>query len=182
LAVLAMSPDELEENAERVRAHIGATLDRLRFNLRPRNLIGEVTDRSGVSRVTPGTVFEFATKQHPVATILVGPGVGVWAFPAIRSSGRLGLGALRESIDILSNSARRIFKQRAAAKREEFVLAAEASISAGAAEKLSDAVETGIGEVLSRLPVAQAVSPIVELAIQLILIAALETMLAKVGI
>jgi hypothetical protein len=101
------SPDKLELDADRVRGQIGATLERLRTKLTPRNIVGEMAEDVGVSDLTPRAFFDFAARRHPVPTVLVGLGLGVLAFSALRSNEKSGSGALHESFAALAQSARK---------------------------------------------------------------------------
>jgi hypothetical protein len=177
-ARVASPPDELERQADRVRGQIGATLDQLRTKLTPRNIVGEIAEGGGLLNLTPRSFVDFAARRHPVSTVLVGVGLGVLAFSVLRSSEKSGRGVLRETLGALAQSARNSFQTHAAAKREDFVRAAEAQLSAGA-EQVRDAVEKGVGELVSRSPAPPEARPLVESALQLLLIAALETILAK---
>jgi len=161
-----------------LRGEIGVTLDQLRTKLTPRNIVGEIAESNGVADLTPRSVFDFAARRHPVSTVLVGLGLGILAFSALRSSEKNGPGALRETLAALTQSARNSFKTHAAAKREDFVRAAEVQLSAGA-EHLSGAVERGVGELVSRLPAPSEAKPLIESAMQVLLIAALEKIFAR---
>src|SRR5271170_3383536 len=173
-----MSSDELERQADRVRSQIGATVGRLRTKLTPRNIIGEIAEGSGLRDLTPRSFVDFAARRHPVSTVLVGLGLGVLAFSVLRSSEKSGPGTLRETLGTLTESARNSFQTHAAAKREDFVRAVEAQLSASA-EHLSDAVDKGVAELVSRVPAPPEARPLIESALQVLLIAALETILAK---
>ena len=152
-ARVASPPDELERQADRVRSQIGATLDQLRTKLTPRNIIGEIAEGSGLRDLTPRSFVDFAARRHPVSTVLVGVGLGVLAFSVLRSSEKSGRGVLRETLGALAQSARNSFQTHAAAKREDFVRAAEAQLSAGAEQREGRCRKGGWG---IGLPVARA--------------------------
>lgn len=173
-----MSPDECERQADRVRSQIGATLNQLRTKLTPRNIVDEIAEGSGLRDLTPRSFVDFAARRHPVSTVLVGLGLGVLAFSVLRSSEKSGAGGLRETLGALTQSVRNTFQTHAAAKREDFVRAAEAQLSAGA-DHVRNAVEKGVGELVSRVPAPPEARPLIESALQVLLIAALETILAK---
>jgi hypothetical protein len=177
-AVEPISAEALEDSADRLRRQIGTTLGRLRFNLAPRNLVSEITERTGLADVSPKEVFVSVTKRHPTTAILVMLGVGVWALSAMRSRGKLDTGTIGGSIGTLAQSGRTAFQRRASVKREEFMRAAQAHISTGA-ERLLDAVETGISGKVSRLPIANAAGSVIESAVQMLLFAALEAMVTR---
>jgi hypothetical protein len=173
------SPDELERQANRVRSEIGATVDQLRMRLTPRNIAAEIAEGSGLRDLTPRSFVDFAARRHPVSTVLAGLGLGVLAFTVLRSSEKSGPGgALRDTLGALTQSARNSFQSHAAAKREDFIRAAEAQLSAGA-EHVSDAIEKGVGELVSRVPAPSEARPLIGSALQVLLIAALEAILAK---
>jgi hypothetical protein len=71
---------ELEDAANRVRARLGVTLDRLRHNLTPAHLLDEWADSSGLKEMTPEKIFKFAARRHPVPTILIGASLGFLAY------------------------------------------------------------------------------------------------------
>ena len=119
-----LSPDELEQDADRVRRQIGSTLGRLRERLTPRNIISEIAEGSGVRDVTPRSVVDFAARRHPVSTVLVGLGLGVLAFSVLRSSEKAGPGALHQTFSSLAQSARDTFKAHAEAKRQDYLVLA----------------------------------------------------------
>ena len=176
--VTGTSADELERSADRLRGDIGATLERLRTKLTPRNVLAEIAEGAGVSDLNPRSFFDFAARRHPIPTVLVTLGLGALAVSALRSRGS-GPGALQATFSALTQSARDSFNTHAAAKREDFVRAAEAQLSAGAG-LLSDAVEKGVGELISRVPAPPEAKPLLESALQVLLIAGLETIFSKV--
>jgi len=178
LNAIVSSPAELEAQANRVRGQVGDTLDALRSRLTPRNLIDEMADRSGVREITPSSMFDFAVGRHPMITAAAGVGVGLCAFLAFRSSSASGPGIIRQTIGDLSQSTKKSLKSRVEAKRGEFMRAAETHLSAGV-EQLSDAVEKGVGELVSRSPAPNEAKPLIESAIQIILIAAFESLLNR---
>ena len=175
---LTQSPDELEARADHVRGKLGATIDSLRQRLTPRNLVDEITDRSGVRQFAPSSMFDFAARRHPVTTVLVGLGAALLAFSAVKAGGKAGSGSIRETLDELSQSARQAFKDRAEAKRRDFVQTAQAHLSTGV-DQLGDAVERGIGDFVSRMPAPAETKPLIESAVQILLVAAIETLLRK---
>jgi hypothetical protein len=173
-----LSPEALEDSADRLRRQIGTTLGHLRCNLAPRNLVNEIAGRTGVADLSPQEVFVSVTKRHPTTTILVILSVGVWALSAMRLRGKIGTGTIDSSIAALGQSGQNAFQRRAAAKRQEFIQAAETHISTGA-ERLLDSVEAAIGRQVSQLPVANVGGSMVESAVQMLLFAALEAMVTK---
>jgi hypothetical protein len=173
-----LSPDELQQDADRARRQIGSTLERLRIKLTPRNIISEIAEGTGVQDLTPRSVVDFAARRHPVSTVLVGLGLGVLAFSVLRSSEKAGPGALHQTFSSLAQSARDTFKAHAAAKREDFVRAAEAHLTTGVGH-LTGAVEKGLEDLVSLVPAPAEARPLIESALQVLLISALETIFAK---
>jgi Protein of unknown function (DUF3618) len=173
-----LSPDELQQDADRVRRQIGSTLERLRTKLTPRNIISEITEGSGMGDVTPRSVVDFAARRHPVSTVLVGLGLGVLAFSVLKSSEKGGPGALQQTFSSLAQSARDTFKAHAETKRQDFVRAAEAHLTTGAGH-LTGAVEKGLEDLVSLVPAPVEARPLIESALQLLLISGLEAIFAK---
>ena len=66
----APSPDDYEEDADRVRAQLSSTWAQLRTNLVPSNLVDEIAQESGLREVTPATLFNYGARRHPVPTAL----------------------------------------------------------------------------------------------------------------
>jgi hypothetical protein len=174
-----LSAEALEESADRLRLQIRTTVDDLRFNLAPRNLVSEIAGRTGVNDVTPREVFDSVAKRHPTTTVLVAAGVGIWAFFAMRSRGKIGTGTIGNTIGALGQSARTAFQRRAASKRDEFLRVADTHISAGA-ERLLDAVETAIGQQISQHSVTNSGVSVIEPAVRMLVFAVLEAIVTKV--
>ena len=168
------SPDELEDTADRLRRQIRATLGQLRVNVAPRNLAHEIVGRAGFSDASPRDVFDAVAKRHPLTSILLMLGMGAFAFSALRSRGKIG-----NTIGALGQPVRTAFQRRAAAKREEFVRAADTQISAGA-ERFMNAAEAAIGQRVSQLSLSNAGGSVIESAVQMLFFAALEAMIMKV--
>jgi hypothetical protein len=173
-----LSPDELQQDADRMRRQIGSTVERLRTRLTPRNIVSEIAEGAGMQDVTPRSVVDFAARRHPISTVLVGLGLGVLAFSVLKSSEKGGPGALHQTFSSLAQSARNSFNAHAAAKREDFVRAAEAHLTAGAGQ-LSGAVEKKLGDVVSLVPAPVEARPLIESALQLLLVSAMEAIFAK---
>jgi hypothetical protein len=79
----------------------------------------------------------------------------------------------------LSQSAKQALKNKAQVQRTAFVRAAEAQLSAGA-QHLSEAVETGVRDLVARTPAPPEAKPLIESAAQIILIAAFEALFDRV--
>lgn len=87
----------------------------------------------------------------------------------------LGQRAPMTSISIVSP---RVFRERAEAKRRQFVDVAQAQVATGAA-MLSDELEKRLENVIDRVPGGIKVRPLVESSIQVALAAALEGLLRR---
>jgi hypothetical protein len=171
-----------EAEANRLRARIGATVEDLRFSLRPSNLASEAAARAGIADLSWGGAFDFAGKRHPVPTAIIGLGIAFWALAAFRRRNVYGVATftspLRETSASLVESATRVLRDRAEIKRREFVDVAQAQIANGAAS-FSDEVERRLQNATDRVPGGAQVRPLVEAAIQIALSAALEGLFLK---
>jgi hypothetical protein len=175
----ALSPDEYEEDANRIRARLGATLAQLRTNLVPSNLIDEVARESGVREMSLAGAFDFSVRRHPLPTALIGLGIGLWAIALSRSSdAHKGKSSLRETVRSIARSATGVFRERAEAKRLAFASVASSHIQAGATQ-LSDAVEKSVHDLIGGTPGTPATRPLIESAVQMALFAALEGLLSR---
>ena len=183
MGVTVRSSSDYEAEANRVRKEIDATVSELRARLAPSSLAAEAAVGAGLSDASLAGALESVTRRHPIPTAIVGFGVALWAFAAIRNRSRRGgvsslASPLRESSDSLVESASRVFRERAALKRRELVRTAQARIAA-AAERLSDEVERKLDDVVDGLPGGGEVKPLIAAAIQIALTAALEGLLRK---
>jgi hypothetical protein len=175
-----LTPAKYEDEANRIRDRMGATLSQLRTNLRPSNLLDEAARGIGLRDATPASVFGFGVKRHPVPTVLIGLGVGLLAFAVVRNNSSAGAakGFVGENAASLARSATNVFRERAETRRRDLMSAADAHIKAGASQ-LTDMIEKGVDDFLGRLPVATAARPVMESAIQMALLAAVESLLPK---
>jgi hypothetical protein len=174
---------DYEAEANRVRKEIDETVKELRSRLTPSNLASEAAARVGLTDPSWAGALEFASKRHPIPTAIAGLGIALWVVVAIRDRSRRGgvaslASPLRESSESLVNSARRVFRERAALKRRELVRAAQARIAAGA-ERLSDEVERKLDDVVDEIPGRSEVRPLIASAIQIAVMSALEGLLRK---
>jgi hypothetical protein len=177
----ALKPVEYEQEADRTRAELRSTWAQLRANLAPSNLADEIAQESGLRGVTPAAVFDFGARRHPVPTALIGLGIGLLAFALARSRSGDGLvarGSVRHAAGVLARSAKDVFRDRAEAKRQALMSAASSHIQAGAAQ-LSDAIENGVDDLIGAIPATPAARPLIESAIQMALLMALESLLPK---
>ena len=177
----AATSSEYEAEANRLRAEIGATVETLRGRLTPSNMASEAASRAGIADLSWGGAFEFASKRHPVPTAIIGLGVGLWTLSALRKRAKRGdavalTGPIRQSSDSLVDSATRVFRERAEAKRQAFVDVAQTQVATGAA-RLSDEIEKKLGNVIDRVPGGIQVRPLIESALQVALATVLEGLL-----
>ena len=177
----AISPAEYEEDADRIRDDLSSTWAQLKANLTPSNLADEIAQESGLRDITPAAVFDFGARRHPVPTALIGLGVGLLAFALARSrSGHRfdGRGSVRDAAGALARSAKDVFRDRAEAKRQALLSAASSHIRTGATQ-LSDVIENGLDDLIGAIPAPPAARPLIESAIQMALLMALESLLPK---
>jgi hypothetical protein len=174
---------EYEAEANRLRAQIGARVGALRSEFTPSNLATEAASRVGIADVSWGGAFDYASKRHPVPTAIIGLGLALWTMAAVRNRGRrdhLAIVAepLRESSDSIVQSATKVFRERAEAKRREFVDVAQSQVATGAT-LLSDEIGKKLETYIDRLPGGINVRPLIESSVQVALAAALEGLLRR---
>lgn len=172
-----------EVEANRARDRLAATVNALRDNLRPDQLADEAARGSGLDGWSAASVFDAATKRHPVPTALVAIGISLWAFTLLRrsakNSGASGMRrSLRETVSALGQSATDVFRERAEQKRREFVGVANSHIESGLSS-LADTIEKKLDDVIDVAPVASAARPLISSAIKVLLLGLVESMLAK---
>jgi hypothetical protein len=181
LADSTLTPAEYEEDANRIRSRLAATISQLRTNLTPSNLMDEAARGSGLRDATPAGVIDYGARRHPVPTALVGLGIGLVAFSLVRSSfagGNSAKGFVRQTAGSLARSAGNVFHERAESRRRAFVGAANLHVKAGASQ-LSDMIEKSVDDFIGKAPATLALRPLVESAIQMALLAAVEALLPK---
>ena len=172
---------DYEAQANRLRAEMGATIDQLRSNLTPSNLASEAASRVGVADLSWSGALDFAGKRHPVPTAIIGLGIAIWTLSAARGRARSKTLAslsspLTESSSSLLDSATKTLRQRAEAKRQEFVGTAQAQVVSGA-EKLSDEIERRVENIIVGVPGGNQARPLIASAIQIALAVVLERLL-----
>ena len=177
------SSRDYEAKANRLRAEMGVTIDELRSSLTPSKLASEAAARAGVADLSWSGAFDFASKRHPVPTAIIGLGIALWTLSAVRDRARSNRFAsltspLRESSSSIVDSATKVFRERAEAKRREFVGVAQVQVAAGAA-KLSDEIERRLENVIDRVPGGTEVRPLIASAIQIALASVLEGLLSR---
>ena len=181
-ANLATSSD-YEAEANRLRAQIRGTAGVLRSGLTPSNLASEAASRAGIADVSWGGAFDYASKRHPIPTAIIGLGVALWTMSAVRNRGSrdhlaVVSAPLRDSSDSIVQSATKVFRERAEAKRREFVDVAQSQVATGAT-MLSDEIGKKLETYIDRLPGGINVRPLIESSVQIALAAALEGLLRK---
>jgi hypothetical protein len=177
------SSSDYEAQANRLRAEMGLTIGELRSSLTPSNLASEAASRVGVSDLSWSSAFDFAGKRHPVPTAIIGLGLALWTLSAVRGRDKNRTFAaftspVTESSSSLVDSAARVLRERAEAKRREFVGAAQAQVVSGA-EKLSDEIERRVEKVTVGVPGGLQAQPLIASAIQIALAALLENLLHR---
>jgi hypothetical protein len=174
---------EYEAEANRLRAQIRGTVGALRSGLTPSNLATEAASRVGIADVSWGGAFDYASKRHPVPTAIVGLGIALWTMSAVRNRSRRDhlaavAAPLRDSSDSIVQSATKVFRDRAEAKRREFVDVAQSQVATGAT-MISDEIGKKLENYIDRLPGGINVRPLIESSVQVALAAALEGLLRK---
>ena len=174
---------EYEREANRLRAQIGETMGALQSNLTLSNIASEAASSVGISDLSWSGAFTYASKRHPVPTAIIGVGIALWTLSAVRNRSSWPdvvalTSPLRESSQSIVGSATRVFRERAEAKRREFVDVAQLQVAAGA-EMLSDEIEKKLENIIDRVPGGINVRPLIESSIQVALAAALEGLLRK---
>jgi hypothetical protein len=178
----AYSSSDYEAQANRLRAEMGATIDQLRSGLTPSNLASEAASRVGVADLSWSGALDFAGKRHPVPTAIIGLGIALWTLSAVRGRARgktlASLGSpLTESSLSLVDSATKVLRDRAEAKRQEFIGTAQAQVTSGA-QKLSDEIERRV-ESLVGVPGGNQARPLIASVVQIALAALIENLLHR---
>jgi hypothetical protein len=181
------SSSDYEAQAKVLRAEMGSTIDQLRVNLTPSNLASEAASgaasRVGLADLSWSGALDYAGKRHPVPTAIIGLGIALWTLAALRGQRRKDTIAslsspLTESSSSLVDSATKVLRQRAEAKRQEFVGTAQAQVVSGA-EKLSDEIEKRVENIIVGVPGGNRAQPLIASAIQIGLAALLEGLLHR---
>src|SRR5271166_969283 len=137
LARLCSGHQDVNFNAPiRLRAKIGVTIGVLRSSLTPSNIASEAASRAGIADLSWAGAFDYASKRHPAPTAIIGFGIALWTISAVRNRARRGdvaalTAPLRESSESILESATRVLRERAEAKRREFVDVAQAQVATG---------------------------------------------------
>jgi hypothetical protein len=111
---MALTSAEYEARANRLRSQMGETVDELRSNITPSNLVSEAASRVGVSELSWRGALDFASTRHPGPTAIAGFSVALWLLAAARKRNKEGVHEvtlpLRESSSSLVNTATRCFE------------------------------------------------------------------------
>jgi hypothetical protein len=183
MGVNVQTSSDYEARANEVRREIDETIRKLRPRLTPANLTSEAAAGVGLTEASWGEAFEFATKRHPIPTVIAGLGIALLTVAASRYGTRSKdiasiASPLRESSESVFDSVSRVFRDRAALKRRELVRAAQARITVGA-ERLADELERKLDDVADYVPGGTEVRPFVAAAMQIAITAAIEGLLRK---
>ena len=183
MSVNVPSSSDYEAQANRLRSDLGSTIDQLRSNLTPSNLASEAASRAGVADLSWSGALDFAGKRHPVPTAVIGLGIALWTLASLRGRGRANTLAsfgspLTESSSSLVEFRDQGARQRAEAKRQEFVGRAQAHVVSGA-EQLSDEIERRVETIIGGVPGGNQARPLIASAVQIALAAVLEGLLHR---
>jgi hypothetical protein len=179
--VNASTSSEYEAEANLLRAQIGVTIGALRSSLTPSNVASEAASRAGIADLSWAGAFDYASKRHPVPTAVVGLGIALWTIAAFRNRAKSGqivalTSPLKESSVSIVNSATTVFRERAEAKRREFVDVARSQVATAAAT-LSDEIDKKLEDLVDRVPGGMRIRPLIVSSLQVVLAAALEGLL-----
>jgi hypothetical protein len=184
------TPYELEADAEKVRLRLGETMAQLRRQLTPSNLVDEWAENNGLKDITPDKILDLTARRHPVRTALAGVGIGFLIYAATRRrkaseiegvADRSGSNfSVKTMLADLTATAATAFRERAEVKRYEIMEAAKTHV-ASAAEEFGDTVEKGLDDALARGAVPEQARPILVTTLQLLLAAAMESVLPRLG-
>jgi hypothetical protein len=146
-----------------------------------KHLAAEAASRMGVADLSWSSALDYAGKRHPVPTAIIGLGLALWTLSAVRGRARrdalASLGSpFTESSSSLVDSAASVLRQRAEAKKREFIGTAQARVISGA-EQLSDEIERRVENIIVGVPGGNQARPLIASAIQIGLAALLENLL-----
>jgi hypothetical protein len=166
---MALTSDDYESQATRLRSRMGLTVEELRSNLSPSELASEAASRVGMSELSWRGAVDFASTRHPGLTAIAGFGVALWLLAAARKRNKDGVHdvtlPLRASSASLVNTATRVFRERAESKQREFMGTAQTHVEKGAA-MISDAIEQKLEGVIDRLLGGSEVRPLIESTVE----------------
>ena len=158
------------------------TLDELWSRLTPSRLASDAAAHAGIADLSWSGAFDFASKRHPIPTAIIGLGIALWTLSAIRgrASNRFAslTSPLTESTSSIVGSATKVFRERAEAKKREFIAAAQAQVATGAAS-LSDEIERRLENAIDYVPGGTEVRPLIEATIQIALVSVLEGLMYR---
>jgi hypothetical protein len=170
--------NDCAEAVELARADLAATIDKLRMNLKPANLIDEMARGSGLRDVTVANGFYWALRRRPLTILLLAGGVGFWVYYRSRTSASRvdRSGSLRSAIASLGDSAAKTVRERAKARGEAALGKAQNFVEAGATQ-LCDAVEKEVGDLVQGIPASAGSRLLIDSAVRLATLAVLEVLL-----
>lgn len=172
------TPSELGEEVELARADLATTLGQLRVNLKPHNLIDEITRDSGLHDFASVGGFVSALKRRPLAVLLLAGGVGLWAFSRARTS-RAGVdrpGSVGATFASLANSAANAIRERARVRGQAARAMAQNFVAAGTARFL-DEVEKEVDDLIEGIPASADSCQLIKSAVDMAVLAAVEALL-----
>jgi hypothetical protein len=175
------SARECDEAASRARSNLLATVDQLKMNLEPQNLVDEMARASGLRDLSAANALEFAVQRHPIPMLLIALGAGFWVSSTIRSRPVLTSdrrGTVRSTVESLANSAGSVFRERFEARRKSLLAKANSHVAATAGQ-LSDVVEQKVDNLVGRLPESGSLRPLIQSAVQIALVAGIEALLSS---
>jgi hypothetical protein len=189
----ALSPSELEAEADRLRDEIGSDVERLKGRLTPSWLLGEWVEESGAGALD---LLEIAMRRHPLPTVLIGFGLGMLLRKAASRDGRsrveLDLSAVdlarasqaareetRALLSDLSATATASLSAQVEQRREEVVDAMKDHATA-LTTKLGSAIEKQVGKAVSGSGIPVEARSLLTRALQLFVLAGAEGALAGI--
>jgi len=172
------TPSEREEDVERARADLAATIGHLRLNLKPRNLLEEISRESGLREATTVSGFAHVLKRRPLTMLLLAGGVGIWAYSRSQTSGVAvdRRGSVGATVASLANSAANTVRERAKARGQAARAAAQAFVAAGAT-RLCTEVEEEVDDLIEGIPASPSSRILIKSVINMAALAAVEALL-----
>jgi heme exporter protein D len=157
---------------------LATTLGQLRLNLKPHNLIDEITRDSGLRDFAAMGGFASALKRRPLAVLLLAGGVGLWAYSRARTS-RAGVdrpGSVGATFASLANSAANSVRERARVRGQSARATAQNFIAAGTA-RFCDEVEKEVDDLIEGIPASADSRQLIKSAVDMAVLAAVEALL-----
>ena len=171
---------DYEAEAFRLRRQMIDTIEELRANLRPAQLVDEAAEAAGVDSASAGGMVASLVRRHPLPSAAIALGVGLLAYSSFarrRANGAPAESSLPRISSSLAESAAGVLHERGESRRQQFVTDAKARVAYGAAS-VADRIDAAIGDLTDGLPGSDAVRPLLQGAIQLALSAGIEAVAA----